>query len=287
MWSGEKTEASLSMVEEPNKFYDSYGRQEWERLETGIDGALEFNETVKALEAHLPDSGRVLDAGGGSGRYSVWLAEHGYEVVLLDISSRQVEIAVEMARGYGVESNIDVVRGSITDISAKSNAFDATCCLGGPLSHVLDEQERSRAASELRRVTAPDGPVFASVMGRLGAVQLYLLSGNYVKALPELAEHGDYTAELLAKHGYEMDFAPTHFFRREEFERLLSDAGLEVVEVVGLEGLASPFHDEGIRAVTSELTGEEMSALEQAVSETNADAAVTDLSIHMLAICQS
>lgn len=32
---------------------------------------LEFEGTVEYLERHLPASGRVLDAGGGAGRYTV------------------------------------------------------------------------------------------------------------------------------------------------------------------------------------------------------------------------
>ncbi|MFC7113792.1 class I SAM-dependent methyltransferase [Natronoarchaeum sp. GCM10025703] len=271
----------------PQQFYDEYGHDEWDRLETGIDGRLEFEETISALEAGLPESGHVLDAGCGAGRYAVWLAERGYEVIALDLSQRQVEMARRHAAERGVESKVSVFQGSITDLPLPADRFDATCCLGGALSHVLDDGERVRAVEELRRITAPEAPLFVSVMGLLGAVQLYALSGSYLEALPELLEHGDYDAELLEKHGYEMVFTDTHFFRREEFAGLLTDAGVSVGEVVGLEGLGSPFHDADLRDVLADRSESERAALERAIGMTNEDPAVADISVHMLAIGQA
>ena len=37
------------------------------------------------LRKHLPEAGRILDAGGRSGRYALELCRSGYDVVLLDI----------------------------------------------------------------------------------------------------------------------------------------------------------------------------------------------------------
>lgn len=272
---------------DPRSFYNDYGRREWQRLDSSIDGELEFDGTVAQLENELPESGHVMDAGGGAGRYAVWLAERGYEVTLVDISERQAELARDHADEHGVSANLSVVQGSITDVGFAAETFDATCCLGGPLSHVLDEQDRVRAAQELARVTVPDGPVFVSVMGRLGFVQLWLTTGYQLELLPDIIEHGDYDAQLLAEYGYEQPFTDTHFFRRRELSQLLSNAGLTVDNIVGLEGLASPFHDEQIRANVSNITAGETDALKRVVSETNSDGAVADLSIHMLAIAQA
>lgn len=271
-------------VADPRAFYDEYGADEWQRLATGIDGQLEFEETVRKLDTHLPDSGKILDAGGGAGRYAIWLAERGYDVTIVDISQRQVEIARERAAASDVASKVTAIQGSITDLGFPTATFDATCCLGGPLSHVLAADDRVRAVEELRRVTVPDSPIFISVMGLLGAVQLYALTGQYLEALPELLGHGDYDENLLEKHGYEMDFTETHFFRREELTTLLSEGGISVHEVVGLEGLASPLHDADIRSTITDQSDPEVAALKDAVHRTNGDPAVADVSIHILAI---
>lgn len=272
---------------DPREFYDSYGRDEWHRLETGIDGSLEFEATTATLREQLPADGQVLDAGGGAGRYAVWLAERGYEVTLIDLSKRQTELAREYAAENGVSEAVSVVRGSITDLGADDGSFDATCCLGGPLSHLLEEQQRTRAARELQRVTVPDGPVFASVIGLLGFLQLYLATGYQLELLPDLLDHGNYDGRLLTKYDDEQPFTDTHLFRKDELKALLSKGGLTVEEVVGLEGLGSLFHDATIRKNVAELSTAELGALKDVVRETNDDPVVTDLSIHMLAVSRA
>ena len=274
-------------ADDPRAFYDEYGEDEWERLEEGVDGRLEFTATIDALEDHLPPSGRVLDAGGGAGRYSIWLAERGYDVTLVDLSAGQLAVARERIRERGLEDRVALSQGSITDLGLARDAFDATVCLGGPLSHVIDEGDRARAVRELRRGTVPDGPVFVSAMGLLGTVQLYLLTGYQLEALPDLLEHGDYDSDLLGEYGYENAFTATHFFRREELRSLLADNGLTVETVTGLEGLASPFHDDRLREAIADVSDAERDALERTVRLTDGESAVADLSVHMLAIARA
>lgn len=275
------------VADDPRAFYDAYGESEWDRLAGRIDGRLEFEGTVDALDEHLPPSGRVLDAGGGAGRYSIELAERGYDVTLVDLSHGQLSVARERIVDRGVGSNVRLCQGSITDLGLEPGTFGATCCLGGPVSHVLDGTDRARAVRELRRVSAPGAPVFVSVVGLLGAVQLYLLTGPNLEALPALLEHGDYTTRLLDRYGYENEFTATHFFRREELPSLLEANGLDVTTVRGLEGLASPLHDERLRERISDCTDAERDALERAVRLTNEDPVVADLSVHMLAVARA
>jgi SAM-dependent methyltransferase len=273
-------------VDAVRRFYDAYGRDEWDRLAESLDGRIEFAETVERLEASLPEAGHVLDAGGGAGRYAIWLAERGYEVTLLDLSRRQTTLARDHAAERGLDDRIRVLQGSITDLPLSTAAVDAVCCLGGPVSHLLDESDRRRAVAELERVGRPGTPVFVSVMGLLGMVQLQLLTGRQVDLLPALLEHGDYDESLLTEYDYDQPFTATHFFRRKELQDLLSAAGLTVRDVVGLEGLASPLHDPQLRANRSDRTESEHDAVLQAIRATNDERAVADLSIHMLGIAR-
>lgn len=76
---------------DPQHHYNAFGAGEWQRLAANPVGELEFETTCTYLDRHLPAEGRVLDAGGGSGRYTVWIAERGYEVVHCDLSAEQTE----------------------------------------------------------------------------------------------------------------------------------------------------------------------------------------------------
>src|SRR3984885_1779484 len=76
--------------------------EERDRLAAG-HGVLEFIRTTEIVLRHLPPApARVADVGGGPGRYTLWLAELGYEVEhrdLMPLHVRQVEDDAA-ARGF-------------------------------------------------------------------------------------------------------------------------------------------------------------------------------------------
>jgi ubiquinone/menaquinone biosynthesis C-methylase UbiE len=269
----------------PEAYYDEYGAREWERLENGFYSRLEYQETRHFLDRELPESGHLLDVGGGAGRYSVELAQQGYDVTLVDRSSRQVELATEKASEHGVMGSMTVQTGDVRDLSFAANTFDATLCLGGPLSHVLDVEERRQAATELRRVTTPGGPVFISVMGRLAALQTISRMAGRVEGsdetelLPHLARTGDYDADLLEEFDVEPSSPPMHLFRAAELRELLQSAGLTVHTVTGLESIVSQRRDE-----FDALEEVHRDTLRETVAALRGDPGVADLSGHILAV---
>jgi 2-polyprenyl-3-methyl-5-hydroxy-6-metoxy-1,4-benzoquinol methylase len=50
-----------------------------------------------------PPGGRILDAGCGSGRWSVALAREGYPVHGLDVSPQAIRLARELAREHALD----------------------------------------------------------------------------------------------------------------------------------------------------------------------------------------
>lgn len=132
--------------------YAKHAELEWERLSGGA-GALEFAVTKALIERHLPGSGRVLDIGGGPGRYSQWLAERGFRVTLADAVPELLDIARERVSGID-----EIVTADARDLSRwPDDSFDAVLCLG-PLYHLTDAADRRRAISEVIRVLRPGGP---------------------------------------------------------------------------------------------------------------------------------
>lgn len=274
---------------DPAAFYDEYGEREWERLDRDFHHRLEWEGTVTYLDRNLPDSGRVLDAGGGAGRYAVWLARRGHDVTLLDASGGQVDLAREKAREHGVADRVRIARGDVRALPIRDGDFDATLCLGEPLSHVLDAGERAVAAAELRRTTVPGGPVFVSVMGLLASVTRVMRAAGRLEPerdetelLPALARTGDYDAALLERFDREPTMGAMHLFRADEFESLLETAGLEVRTLAALEG---PFSQR--REGLDLLTDAHREAIRETVAELREDRCVVDHSAHMLAVCRA
>ncbi len=218
------------------KYYTETVRKEWRRLVRSPYFQLEFDTTMHFLEKHLPKRGRILDAGGGPGRYTIELARRGYRMTLLDFTPANLQFARRRIRAAGVQDRVEeVLEGSITDLSDfPDGTFDAVICTGGPLSHVLDPRGRERAVRELIRVAKKRAPVFVSVMGRLSVEVIELILFPHEIGMPffkTARDSGDYPGMY--------GFTACHFFLPEELERLFSGKGAKIIELAGLEGISS------------------------------------------------
>jgi SAM-dependent methyltransferase len=239
---------------------------------------LEFETTLHFLGKYLPSEGRVLDAGGGPGRYTLELAKNGLEVVLLDITQANLDFARRQIKRARVEGKVElVVEGSIVDLSQfKDNSFDAVLCLGGPLSHVLDQHEREMAIKELLRVAKQDAPVFVSVMGRLSilVIEMALFPQELEKSFfKPMRDRGDYFGHS--------GFTACHFFLPEELVNAFESQGLSVMEMVGLEGLGS-HHDRKVNQLAK--NKKQWHIWQETHYQTCTHPSVVGLSEHMLLI---
>lgn len=216
------------------EFYTRSVRVEWRRLVKNRFNQLELDTTLYFLDKYLPPRGLILDAGGGPGRYTLELAKRGFDVVLLDATQANLEFARRMISRYGIRDKVkEVTCGSIVDLSRFREAtFDAVVCTGGPLSHVLDPQDRLKAVSQLVRVAKPGAPLFVSVIGRLAVMVVILIESQVELDMPHfelLRDKGDY----LGQRG----FTACHFYLPEELRQDFSREDVQILEMVGLEGL--------------------------------------------------
>ena len=132
-----------SVAEAVAQLYDSMTEREWARMDRH---RTEFYVTLRALREHLPPPpARVLDCGGGPGRYAVELARWGYDVTLFDLSTGNLALAREKAAEAGV-TLAGFEQGTALDLSRfADHSFDAVLLMG-PLYHLLEEAEPSPCA---------------------------------------------------------------------------------------------------------------------------------------------
>jgi ubiquinone/menaquinone biosynthesis C-methylase UbiE len=163
------------MSKESELVKNQYSRMvdnEWGRLVSDDFHRLEYDTTWRFLDQFPPETGLILDAGGGPGRYTIDLARKNYEVVLLDLTPDNLERAKHEITKTGISDRVkSIVEGTITDLSIyEDNTFDAVLCTGGPLSHVFPISARQKALSELVRVAKKGAPIFVSVMSKYGVL---------------------------------------------------------------------------------------------------------------------
>ncbi|CAG0935810.1 Glycine/sarcosine N-methyltransferase [Thermoflexales bacterium] len=230
-------------------YYTGYVRKEWRRLIKDAYHRLEFETTLHFIKQHFPKNGLLLDAGGGPGRYTVALASRGYDMVMLDMTPANVAFAKRQIKRSDVQDRVkDVIEGSIVDLSCfDDNTFDGVICLGGPLSHVIDKRRRDKAIRELVRVAKPGAPIAVSVMSRLSVLVVELTLFPQEVEMPhyqKLLNTGDYRGQY--------GFTACHFFLPEELRAAFDDKGVQVLELVGLEGISSSHRKELNRIARNE-----------------------------------
>lgn len=69
----------------------------------------------------IPDDGRILEVGCGTGQATIPLAERGYRMLCLDIGGELLAIAREKCRGY---PNVDFMKVSFEDWEPEPSAFN-------------------------------------------------------------------------------------------------------------------------------------------------------------------
>ncbi|MFQ6127541.1 MAG: class I SAM-dependent methyltransferase [Thermoplasmata archaeon] len=239
-----------SLVKDPKEYYDALGEEEWRRLVRDPYHKLEFKITMHFLREYLPKAGRILDAGGGPGRYAIELAGLGYEIVLLDFSPVQLDIAKRKIgrRRKEIRNRIvEMVEGNIIDLSRYDDeSFDSVLCLG-PLSHLIEENERRTAAKELVRVLKRNAPIFVSVIGRYGVFRtvLQFLPGeltnpSHESMFTEGVHHGhEYIHETRKYHKKKVAFPDAYCFLSEELPKLFEECGVRTLRVASCEGLSA------------------------------------------------
>ncbi|MBL8026358.1 MAG: class I SAM-dependent methyltransferase [Fibrobacteres bacterium] len=222
--------------------YDINAEREWNRLEHDPFHSLEFIVTSHFLKKYLPKQGRILDAGGGPGRYSLELCRLDYEVVLADISPGLIEHAKNRFKDEpdAIRNRlIEFVVGDIQDLSFLNKyRFDAVLCLGGPLTHIESDTGRIKALSELVRIAKPNAPVFVSVMGRLAALRTILVKHNEEILDPSI---GKLVEDGSSNSGFTK--STWHFYRAEELKRQAEQCGLVTLDMAGCQGVSSNLED--------------------------------------------
>jgi len=263
------------------QYYAEFAEQD--RLNSGM-GQLEFERTKRILHRFLPARPAVIvDVGGGSGPYSFWLSELGYETHLIDASGRLVELCRSRIRANPQRPSprsADV--GDARSLPRPDASCDAVLMLG-PLYHLVERTERVRAIREAYRILNPGGYVFAATISRvassIAAVCESLLSDptfvSIVEADLETGQHRNPTDNISF-------FTDAFFHRNDEIREELAEGGFTTVAQVPIEGLACMAKD--IDSVWAETHSRE--ALLNLLERTETIEEISEASFHVLTVGQ-
>src|SRR5437588_270951 len=221
------------MADLPPEIVEHYTDEvdEGERIAAGF-GQLELLRVQEVVRRYLPHGSlRILDVGGGTGIHAQWLAADGHVVHVVDPVPRHVEQAALLD---GVTSEL----GDARRLSAENDSADVVL-LFGPLYHLTDPADRSRALDEAFRVVRSCGLVFVAAVSKFASLFDGLARGLlFESGFPAIVERDLREGEHRNPDRLPHRFTTAHFHHPDELRAEITGAGLDVMELVGLEGLA-------------------------------------------------
>lgn len=190
--------------------------------------ALYHRVTLDNIRRFVPEKkgAVILDAGGGTGIWSVELTKLGCNVVLTDISKGMLEKPKIKVNQFGLEKQIKIMISDICRMPEfPDDHFDMVLCQGDPLSYCGDYK---KALSECVRVLKPGRVLIASVDSRASALN-WLKDTEDRGAVKRLLD----TGEVEVPTGKEEFTYTVHAFTPEELKELFISNGLTVERIIG------------------------------------------------------
>ncbi|MEO8106490.1 MAG: methyltransferase domain-containing protein [Actinomycetes bacterium] len=268
------------MADTPPEIIDHYRCiDEDARIRNGI-GQLELLRTQSIVRRFLPPGPqRIVDVGGATGVHASWLAKDGHQVQIYDV----VPEHVETSRLLAVESpTISAALGDARQLPDADDSFDAAL-LCGPLYHLTGREDRVLALNEARRVVRTGGFIFGAAISRFASLFDGLEKGFLFD------EEGVRMVEVDLATGQHRNntndprwFTTAYFHRPDELRQEFLDANLDVVTVIGIEGLAGWLP----HLADSWRLPERRKAIERAAAMVESEESLIGLSPHLLAVAQ-
>jgi len=210
-------------------YYDADVQVEWNR----IADRPEFLLTCRMLDRYIKPGDKVLDIGGGPGRYSLYLAKKGCDVTLLDLSPENVKFAADRAAEQGLI--LHTVAGDAREADRLIDGQFDHVLLMGPMYHLFEEADRVKAVNAAISLLKSDGTLFVSF------INLYSRMVYGMKIDPDFV-CSDFGKDYIDALIHDNDFKGDMFFfaKQDEIPLFMSRFPLEKLHFFGQEGITSP-----------------------------------------------
>ncbi len=228
-------------------------------------GQVEYRVSMKYIHMYLDEAARgkgagafdgaepdikgavkLLDIGAGTGRYSVALAEEGYDVTAVELVKYNLGILKKKA------ANVKAMQGNAMHLKKlESGSFDVTL-LFGPMYHLFAPEDKRRALGEAARVTKPGGVILvAYCMNEYGVITYGFKERHILECIAEGRFKEDFKTISSPDKIYD-------YMRIEDIDALNQSAGLDRIKIISPDGPANY-----MRPFLNQLNDEEFEAFVQ------------------------
>jgi ubiquinone/menaquinone biosynthesis C-methylase UbiE len=210
----------LTLIE---KYYNKFNEDK--RL-THRHGIVEYEITMKYIQKFLKKykSPKIIDIGAGTGKYSIFLSNQGYDVTAVELVKCNLQKLQEK------NSNVKAYQGNALNLSKfNDKSFDITLLLG-PMYHLFNHDDLIKVLNEAKRITKDNGIIFVAYYMNEYAILIHgFRDGNIDDSI--LNKKVDNTFHCRTK---EEDIY--NFYRLKDINKLNREVGLKRVKIFAPDG---------------------------------------------------
>lgn len=217
-------ESVAEYYDEQAKTYDRNFKQFYWKISDAI--------TWNYLERYLPKNPNsiILDAAGGTGRWTIPLAKKGYHVVIVDISQSMLNVSRKKIQREGLQKMITLVKGDMAKIDYPDEYFDFVLCLTDaiPLTEDID-----KVLQEFRRLMKNESYLIVDLINRYGLLMPHVSGDPYnVTKVKELIDRLGKEVSVPGKSSQGKKFSWLWHFP-DEAKELFERNNLKAEKIVG------------------------------------------------------
>ncbi|WP_276165401.1 class I SAM-dependent methyltransferase [Zobellia alginiliquefaciens] len=206
------------------------------RLDKGM-GVFEFERIKYLIDKYLQlDSAKVVDVGGGTGKYAAWLSNKGHDVFLIDPVPKHIKKAKE--RSSSLKNPFQVQLGEARCLNLPNNYADLVI-IHGPLYHLQNREDRIKAIKEACRIAKKGGVILGFAINYTASTLVGLFHGllhkeSYFKMCVDELTSGVHTPP----EEFPWLLAEAYYHRPEELREEFETQELKYLNIHAVEGMA-------------------------------------------------
>lgn len=198
-------------------------------------GQVEFITSMKYIHKYLEklekkkprEEIKILDVGAATGRYSIPLAEEGYDVTAVEL------VKHNLSRLKAKGSSVKAYQGNAMKLKRfEDDSFDLVLVFG-PMYHLHEKEEKQKALSEAKRVVKQGGVILVAYIMNEYSVITYAFKEKHIR---EGMQTGmlDETFHCTKKANDLYSFV-----RTEDIAELNQIVGLDRLQIIAADGAAN------------------------------------------------